>query len=773
MYQNVSEDFKAVISSHSRTFRAKLVFDDFQITDGIYSIKLNGGSVTSDELTIGSALAATAQIELEKQSVSLKNKSFELWLGLKLNDDSIEYIPMGVYHIRNAATRDRITKLEVADSMYLADKEYKTSTIFPTTADVVVGEICRALKVSHSIEGLENIVIPTAPTASAMREILGLIAALQGKNAMFDRTGKLVFKWYENSDWTTNTDYIDEPDIEEDDFTVEYLRCVITDKITSVAGDENSVNGISISDKWATTELVQSIYQQIGGFSYRPCKVDMILGDPRIDPWDIIHINTGDEQIDTIGMNLDFDFDGGLSCTLTAPGPDTDKEYLTPKQIAEKKTAETNRNNTLVVTSTNAKAVTVGQTEQKLLSLDFSTQSESIPYINATIQLEETASSVVTVLLKLNGSTHSAYRISADEGYNLMSFSTAFLELMGGSHQLELIISGGNAKIMPSGANIILTGYGLVAQAAWNGFVTLSDIVNDAVVYAKKISIQNVSEMIDIVTISPIAKALSEQISDVVVVTSDVECQTVSDKLPHNIFSVSNSANDIIEIMLSNPVYLDSIGNIDPSAFTLQGFVGATPTAITVYEAGLEEPGAPNLIDVTSWDKSDDKLISALVAVDTDKSYYFTLINCNIPFTKDILDRYTENQLDNIREIELEGKQYQATLLFYNAENELLSSYEMSKGVITMPDDCVSIRVQISSDRELSEDDLICFYAKVEEGDRSTVYRFSNKIVLKVDDLSQFESSIIYSIGDVGAIDPFTNQTIDLASSSSFERVIY
>lgn len=651
MYTNVSEAFVQKITSSSRTFRAKLVFNNHEISDGIYKIKTKGGSCPDTNLKVGSAMAATADIEIEETNYPFKNKEFELHIGLMLDDDSIEYVPYGKYTVRSSNTKDKKTSLSVADRMYLADKTYKTNLTFPTTAEQVVAEIGATLGVPYDITGLEDIIIPFAPsTRATMREALGKVAALAGCNAMFDRFGTLVFKWYEESGYVTDYDYIENPEIDEEDFTINYLMCQITDTVTETYGNEKAIQGMSISNEFAMTETLLKVWDKIKNFSYRPVSVKMLLGDIRLDPWDIFTINMDGPKVSTIAMNIDFEFDGGLLCAVSATAPNTDSGYLTPAQIAAQKQAEKEKNSTLVLTAANDKECNVSTAETMLLGLQFTTQQESLPFINATVQLDETASGVITVLLKINGSTHSAYRISTAEGYNLMSFSAAFTDLAGGSNQLNLYITGtkdGMAIVQPKQANIILTGYGLIAQAAWDGNIILNEVIKEIVAHVNSMSVQKFKSSIEISTIVPIPIAIEDTISEPVCSVNEMEIRQLSDAIPYRITGISNVDNETIEILFSNMLMLSEEG-INVDSLTFKGYLGAELADIPIYAAALE-------------------------------------------------------------------------------------------------------RI-----------------------DEEEAFSFSNKLILKVDDLSQYEEQIGYTIvGGTGLIDPFTNEAIELLENGAFNRGIF
>lgn len=505
MYKDVSESFVQKVTSHSRTFRAKLIFEDSkigeisEISDGIYSVSIKGGSCPDEALTLGNAVCTTADIDIRNTTAGFKGKAFKLELGLKLDDESVEYIPFGRYHVRSATAKENKLTLTVADSMYKADKTYVTSLSYPVTAYEVVAEISKKLGVECDLDDvmaarLKETTIPFAPSAKAtMREMLGKVAALVGTNVFFNRLGKLAFHWYEESGYATDLDYISNPDIDEQDFTVEYLSCIISDRITETLGDDKSETGIIVENEFALEESLKKLWEQVKGFSYRPAAVKMLLGDPRIDPWDIVGINMGDKVFETIPMQLETSYDGGLSCTLTATAPDTDSDYMSPAEIAKAKQSETNRNISLVLHAQNDREVQTDGKEVLLLTAQFSTgEAEALPYFIATVQTEQDSSGIIAVAARVDESSHKTYTKRAAQGSDIMNFASAVPDLPVGSHKLELYLSADTAVLVEARqAEVIIAGNGLVAKASWDGNIVLSDVFEN--IKAKLLDIRTVN----------------------------------------------------------------------------------------------------------------------------------------------------------------------------------------------------------------------------------------------------------------------------------------
>lgn len=777
MYLNVSEEFMRKITSYSRTFRAKLVFDNFEITDDIFSVQVQGGMNLDTALTLGTTTSVTAEIDILANGRNYKNKRFQLMIGLKLSNGEYEYIPYGYYVVLEAVRKEQKITLSCADLMSVTDKIFNSSLNYPNTGENVINEICKRYNFTHNITGLEDVVIPfRPPVKTTARELIGAIASLAGYNAIFDREGVLNFKWYSDEGARTTTDYIDNPFINEEDFNVNYLMYEISSKVSDVYGDSESKSGISIKNEYALSGRQSGVWERIRDFSYRPVDLQQRLGNILIDAWDIITIEANGEEIRTIPMSIDMNYDGGVSVSITATAPDTDKEYKSPSEIQAEKQAEKDENNALVLTASNDNLEELSTKENEILRLEFNVQNESLPFVNATLQLEDVTAGVITTNLKLNGNIYQTYRISANDGYNLMSFATAFMNLSGGTNELSLHIVGDKddmGVIQPKQANVILTGYGLVKRVSWAGAVILNDVIVSIFNLIKEISVQSVSENIDFSVIEPESIVVNESINVIVADNYINNIEKTQAVLPYEISKVYNVSNDTIVIEYDNMLMMRNTGVLDKSKFSFIGFKGTAPATIEVYEVGLEKPFAENLINETEWTITDTKAISNFVEVNISNDYVVSFVNSSLHFVENDLEKYTEEQLEFFYEVELESKDYKATLNYYDVNKNLLSSVEF-EGVmrLEMPSGTAFVNVEVESERMTSAD-LLVFYVKIEQGTESTVFGYSNKIVLRVSDLRDYNKTISYSIADLGLINPVENVIIETEADGSFTRLIY
>lgn len=315
MYTGASDAFNTAVSADCRTFAVRLEYPLFTIeTDAIVSMTVDGGSCGSDSLTIGSAVSAGCELQVVSSSNIITGVEFNTYIGVTLPDDSVEYIPFGVYSALEAKTQAGITTITASDRMITrGSKLYESSLKFPSDSVKMLNELCSLMGCSLATSGLTAIAVNERPVGYTRREMLGYIAALYGRFACFDRTGNVEIRWYSDSGLTLDYNRIDVPELAESDYSLKWIRVINPDNTIITAGIySNTTQGITISHPFMTQAALKTAWNTIKNFSYRSADIKIMLGDPRIDPWDIVTVQTNTETINVPVMNLNFDFDGGL-----------------------------------------------------------------------------------------------------------------------------------------------------------------------------------------------------------------------------------------------------------------------------------------------------------------------------------------------------------------------------------------------------------------------------------------------------------------------------
>lgn len=322
MYQS-SVAFGSLIQQDSRTFQAKITLGDKTITDGIKSIKVSGGSNSEDDFSLGSAVSQYVEITLASSDAIFEGHEFLLEMGVIVNDSVEEYIPMGYFTAEKPdsdedqisfTAYDRMMKMERACFLDLPDQ---TNTVAVLKA---IGTITGVPVVTDGLTAISM----QKPVGYTCREVLSYIAQMYGGFAICNRSGQIEIKTYEDHNYKVPTGRY------WDTFTHNDLPFVLQ-KITCYTGQDEDgedisvsvgtgVRKVSFSNPFMTQAALNDIWKKLQNYTYMPGSV-RFLGDPRIDPWDILTVeNRNGKSYKVPAMKLTQDFDGGLSTEVEAVG---------------------------------------------------------------------------------------------------------------------------------------------------------------------------------------------------------------------------------------------------------------------------------------------------------------------------------------------------------------------------------------------------------------------------------------------------------------------
>ena len=313
---NTSTSVSTAILAGSRKFSAKLEINGNLITV-IKSIKLSRGIISGDTISIGGTVSANAEVIIGKVTEELENEEACLYFSIAGAD-----IPMGKFIVTSAVSKGELTTLTMSDVLSAkAEKVYVSNLSYPARTIDVVNEICNMLGISFTGE-IENLTINEKPQGYTMREMIGFIACKHGKNAVINRAGYLELKWFENIGYELNKDYINEPELAENDITVNSLKVTLKDN--SVLSKGSGSAEISVSNPFMIQTDMDTAFNVVSGFTYKSADITMLLGDPRLDPWDIVEL----DDIKIPCMNIELEYDGGIKAVVKSMGKGETEQSL-------------------------------------------------------------------------------------------------------------------------------------------------------------------------------------------------------------------------------------------------------------------------------------------------------------------------------------------------------------------------------------------------------------------------------------------------------------
>lgn len=332
MYQS-TKAFDNLIQQDSRTFKCLLTCDDVSI-ENIKSVKFTGGSEGEDDFSLGSTVSQYVTITMSCAG-AIEGKEFLLQIGMDI-DSVEEYIPIGYFTAGKPSKNEEQIEFAAYDRMMQTERPF---SIDGTTTDTisVLKKIEEITKVPVATSGLSSISMPI-PKGYSCRETLSYIAQMYAGFAVCNRQGQIEIHTYEDNKYTIGTgrywgnfernDYL---------FTVDRLTCY-----TGQDKDGNSISissgsgarTISFSNPFMTQGILDSAFQKLKSFSYMPGTLKM-LGDPRLDVWDIITVeDLSGESYKVPVAKLEWEYDGGLTYSIEAAGlseAETNDSYKGPQ----------------------------------------------------------------------------------------------------------------------------------------------------------------------------------------------------------------------------------------------------------------------------------------------------------------------------------------------------------------------------------------------------------------------------------------------------------
>ena len=291
MYSS-SVEFGELIQQDSRTFIAKLLLDGAEeIIGSIKSVKINGGSNSASDFSIGSVMSQYIDVVMMDPGIQLEGKEMLLQIGMEVNE-VFEPVPIGFFTAEKPKTDENTVSFTAYDRMMKLEKAYFSELSDQTNSIAVLQEIAQKSGVPIVTSGLQSYDMQK-PVGYTYREVLGYIAQMYGGFAACNRFGSIEIHTYTNSDYTIppsrywNT-------FKHNDYTF------LLDEITCVTGKNESGENITISagagprrivfsNPFMTQGILDDVWSVLQAFSYMPGSVK-ILGDPRIDVWDVVTV---------------------------------------------------------------------------------------------------------------------------------------------------------------------------------------------------------------------------------------------------------------------------------------------------------------------------------------------------------------------------------------------------------------------------------------------------------------------------------------------------
>jgi hypothetical protein len=321
-------------------YYSKYLVDGKEYNQTLNEFKYNNIINPNNSISIGNTCSSGVTFSIFKPQITLENKDITIFEGVK-GDSGIEYVQIGIFTVTKEESNGEYTKYTAYDKMYKAEKGYFSELTYPSTDKAILEEICTKLGIQLATSITSTHTITDKPQGYTMREMIGYMATLQGGNAAINSDGNLEIKWYKDSGYVLDGHQYYQQGVTfttSKDFTIKKLTCNNTksgDSKTSEITAGDGTTGLSFANPFMTQEILNEVYNKIGGFQFRPLTVKF-LGDWRLEVGDIITVNKGGVDYKVPIMQITHECDGGLMDTVTSIGQsDTENSNIASGPITK------------------------------------------------------------------------------------------------------------------------------------------------------------------------------------------------------------------------------------------------------------------------------------------------------------------------------------------------------------------------------------------------------------------------------------------------------
>lgn len=402
----VSEAFLQAVQENTRryywtgkiTTKAGVVheFSEKDIVKG--SSYISSQCCGSTEMELGTVYSTEMGIPLlsEIDRYTLEDALIELFFNL-LVGDTYETVPMGIYEISEANRSIRCLEIKAYDYMLRFEKDFNvTETI--GNAYEIVAMCCKACKVELAHTQAEMESMPNGATVLSIytendietyRDVLFYIGQILGGFFCINREGKLELRKY-GSEPVMNISNKQRFSSSFSDFITRYTAVSSTNMKTQTAeyyaletDDGLTMNlGVNPFLQFGTDdtrkELCEQILSDIAVIKYVPFDSDTI-GNPALDIGDILRFSGGhadEEQITCITYSQ-CRIGGKHSLKCVGKNPRLAKAKSKNDKNISGLLNQVDAGKIGIHTFTNASAYTLGNTDTRIISIEFATTEEN------------------------------------------------------------------------------------------------------------------------------------------------------------------------------------------------------------------------------------------------------------------------------------------------------------------------------------------------------------------------------------------------------------
>ncbi len=370
----------------------------------------------STEIELGTVYAAELGITLftDIDRYTLEDAKIEVFYHLKLSDGTEETVPMGIFEVSEANRNVKTLELKAYDYMLRFEKDFNGFETVGKAYDFIA-LCCKACDVEFAQteaeitampNGSEGLSIYTDNDIETYRDVLYYVGQVLGGFFCINREGKLELRKYGITPVMT-VQQKHRFSSSFSDFITRYTAVSSTNMKTQIAEyyaldpDDGLTMNLGVNPllqfglEETRKQLCTNILNDIAVVDYVPFDSDTI-GNPALDLGDVIQFTGGQADADRISAITSMQCKIGGKHTLKGVGKN-------PRLAQAKSKNDKNISGLLnqieagkigIHTFTNASAFTIGDTNTKIISIEFATSEDNHAQFFGQIIVDVTADQI-------------------------------------------------------------------------------------------------------------------------------------------------------------------------------------------------------------------------------------------------------------------------------------------------------------------------------------------------------------------------------------------
>lgn len=267
----------------------------------------------SGSIAVGQVVSSYINVTVPTPSFSIAGVNVALSMGV---GTTVTWTKIGDFRVEEESVRKKqgYTSFTAFDKLYNTINTYHSSG--NKSLQAICNEVCSLIGITSTTLSADLTIDSGMLDGYTLRDVLGFIAAYQGKNAYLSPNGVLEMRWFASSAYTADGTRANIPYIGENNVTIRRWICQTQDGVLTSGSGE----GLYITCPFMTQARLNDLatYQQLT--AYRKADVDIPFGNYLLQAGDIITVTTTGSNLTVPIMANSWTYDGGVASSVSSYG---------------------------------------------------------------------------------------------------------------------------------------------------------------------------------------------------------------------------------------------------------------------------------------------------------------------------------------------------------------------------------------------------------------------------------------------------------------------